>query len=262
MLLPYLLELRDNFTKAQLTELLKLKSASSYRIYWLLREYAAFGKRTIKLQELKAILGLGEEYDRFDNFKARVLERAKTELAATDLPFTYDLLKSGRVVTDVRFFFKPTGSTAIEVDSIASLAPWEQALVDVGITVASLAIIRARLSAGDYNEGYVQFVLATVKTQVKTGKVKKEAGAVFKALTDGYLLPAYRKIQQAPVKVKASPALLVKRKKLLSALDDARISLQFAKTAVIYNDETRPEAILKVQAIVTDLEQQLAQLSS
>ena len=50
MLLPYLLELRDNFIKAQLTELLKLKSASSYQIYWLLREYAAFGKRTIKLE--------------------------------------------------------------------------------------------------------------------------------------------------------------------------------------------------------------------
>ena len=60
-LLPHLLELRDNFTKAQLTELLKLKSSSSYRIYRLLREYAAFSKRTIKLEELKAILGLGEE---------------------------------------------------------------------------------------------------------------------------------------------------------------------------------------------------------
>lgn len=264
MLLPYLLELRDNFTKAQLTELLKLKSASSYRIYWLLREYAAFGKRTIKLQELKAILGLGEEYDRFDNFKARVLERAKKELAATDLPFTYDLLKSGRVVTDVRFFFKPAGSTAFEAASIVNLEPWEQALVDVGIAVGSLAAIKVRLTAGDYNEGYVHFVLATVKTQVKTGKIRKEAGAVFKALTDGYLLPTYRKSQQAPTlsKVKASPALVAKRKKLLSALDDAHISLQFVKTAVIYNDQTRPGAVAKVQAIVTDFELQIAQLGS
>ncbi len=40
-LLPYLLELRDNFTKAQLAELIKLKSPSSFRIYWLLREYAS-----------------------------------------------------------------------------------------------------------------------------------------------------------------------------------------------------------------------------
>jgi len=45
-LLPYLVELRDNFTKAQLAELIKLKSNSSLRIYWLLREYVAFAKRT------------------------------------------------------------------------------------------------------------------------------------------------------------------------------------------------------------------------
>ena len=169
MLLPYLLELRDNFTMAQLTELLKLKSASSYRIYWLLREYAAFGKRTIKLEELKAILGLGEEYDRFDNFKARVLERAKMELAATDLSFTYEGVKSGRLVTDVRFFFKSAGGAAIEAASAVTLVSWEQALVEVGIATASLATIGALLAAGDYDEGYVQYVLAAVKAQVKTG---------------------------------------------------------------------------------------------
>ena len=110
----------------------------------------------------------------------------------------------------------------------------------------------------------MQFVLATVQAQVKAGKVKKEAGAVFKALTDSYLLPPYRKARQAPVSptAKAGPTLLAKRKKLLSALDDAHISLEFVKTAVIYNDETRPEAVGWVQAIVTDLEQQLGQLGT
>ena len=39
----------------------------------------------------------------------------------------------------------------------------------------------------------MQYVLAAVIAQVKNGKVKKEAGAILKALTDGYLLPAYRK---------------------------------------------------------------------
>ncbi|WP_262490780.1 replication initiation protein, partial [Hymenobacter crusticola] len=81
----YLLQLQRHFTQAQLAELMKLKSAASSRIYWLLREYAAFGKRTIALDELKAILGLSQEYDRFNNFRARVLERAKAELAHTDL---------------------------------------------------------------------------------------------------------------------------------------------------------------------------------
>jgi hypothetical protein len=258
LLRDYLLELRDNFTKAQLTELLKLKSASSYRIYWLLREYAAFGKRTIRLDELKAILGLSEEYDRFNNFRARVLERAREELAQTDLPFTYEAIKQGREVIEIRFLFKEGGTAAAL--PIVPANEWEAAVLAAGVSTSSLASIQTRLTAGDYDEGYIHFVIASVRAQVKAGKVKKEGGAVFKALTDGYLLPAYQKAQLAPAKAKLRPAVLAKYKKLESQLDDAQISLNFVQTAVIYNDETRPPAIERVQLIVKDLEQQLAQL--
>lgn len=258
-LLPYLLDLRDNFTKAQLTELLKLKSASSYRIYWLLREYATFGSRTIKIDELKAILGLSQEYDRFNNFRVRVLDRAQEELAETDLPFTYEPIKQGRNVTDIRFLFKPLGSAAAAALPSTPLTQWETALLAVGVAVASLATVRERLDGGDYDEGYVHFVLAQVQSQVKAGKIKKEGGAVFKALADGYLLPDYRKAQQAPAstKVRNSAALASKRKRLLSELDEQRNSLAFVKSAVIYNDETRPEVVARVQAIIADLEQEL-----
>ena len=186
LLREYLLELRDNFTKAQLTELLKLKSASSYRIYWLLREYAAFGKRTIKLDELKAILGLDQEYDRFNNFRARVLERAKAELAETDLPFTYEPIKEGREVTQIRFLFKQIQARAAV--PVTSVTEWEASVLAAGVSATSLPLIHARLAAGDYDEGYITFVLATIRTQVVAGKVKKEGGAVFKALTEGYLV--------------------------------------------------------------------------
>lgn len=258
LLRDYLLELRDNFTKAQLTELLKLKSASSYRIYWLLREYAAFGKRTIRLGELKAMLGLNEEYDRFNNFRARVLERAREELAQTDLPFTYEPLKQGREVTEVRFLFPAGGSAAVR--PAAPTTAWEAAVLAAGVSTRSLAAVQARLTAGDYDAGYVHFVVAAVRAQAKAGKVKKEGGAVFKALTDGYLLPAYHKAQQAPAKAKLRPAALTRCKKLESELADARNSLKFVQTAVIYNDETRPAAIERVQLIVTNLEKQLVHL--
>ena len=259
---PYLLELKNNFTKAQLSQVMKIKRPSSHRIYWLLREYASFGKRTVSVAELRQVLGLKDEYvDRFDHFRTRVLDPAQEELAATDLPFTYELLKEGRVITEIRFLFAPG-----EVPAAAELLPaeaWAQALLEVGVAAKSLVAVREKLAVGYYDEGYIQFVLVQVRAQVKAGKVKKEAGAVFKALTDGYLLPAYQKARQAPAsaKVKASPALLAKRKKLLSNLEDALNSLEFVKTAVIYTDETRPEALERVQAIVTDLEQQLAQLN-
>ena len=264
----YLLELHDNFTKAQLTELMKLKSATSYRIYWLLREYAAFGKRVIPLDELKAILGLSEGYDRFNNFRARVLERAKEELAETDLPFTYSTISKGRLVTHIEFVFRPVSSaTSPSISTQLTTGPvsvWATEVLAAGVSPGSLSQIQDRLSSGEYDEGYVSFVLDTVQTQVKTGKVKNEGGAVFKALTEGYMLQAYRKAKQAAItsKAKVSPVIASKRKKLLSELEDAYGSLNFAKTAIIYTDESRPGVLMKIQAGIANLESQLNELEA
>lgn len=259
LLLPYLLELRDNFTKAQLTELLKLKSANSYRIYWLLREYAAFGKRPIRMDELKAILGLDQEYDRFNNFRARILDRAQAELAATDRPFTYEAIKQGREVIEIKFLFKPvTANQAVAAPS-SGYSEWEVAVIAAGVSAASLTLIQARLTAGYYDLGYIRYVLDTVKSQVRTGKSKKEGGAIFKALTDGYLLPDYQqKLTAAVSKKKPSPSASLQRKKLLSELEDAHNSLRFIQTAVIYNDDTRAVAVAEVQAKINRIEKQIA----
>ncbi|HET9501898.1 MAG TPA: replication initiation protein [Hymenobacter sp.] len=274
---PYLLELTSNFTKAQLSQLLKIKRPASHRIYWLLREYAAFGKRTVGVDELRHILGFTDEYaDRFDHFKARVLEPARKELSQTDLPFTYELLKEGRVVSAIRFLFLPNSAQASALPS-AAVEPWAQALFEVGVADKSLEVVREKLAAGEYEEGYVHYVLATVRAQVQSGKVKKEAGAVYKALTDGYLLPTYRKMNLSPAAkpnrstkaaqpahgfTKAGVSVAGERRRLLSGLEDARGTLAFVKSSDLYDERTRPEAITRTQATIADLEQQLARFGS
>jgi hypothetical protein len=261
----YLLQLQRHFTQAQLAELMKLKSAVSSRIYWLLREYAAFGKRTIALEELKAILGLSQEYDRFNNFRARVLERAKAELAHTDLPFTYSTRSKGRTVTHIEFLFKPVGSArAPRALPSAPVAEWEAAVRAAGVSAKSLPQIQAQLAAGTYEVGYIRYVLDTVKAKVTAGKVKNEGGAVFKALTEGYLLEDYHKAQQAPARTKrtASPVIEHRRRKLSSELEDARKSLAFIQSEEYYNEETRPGPLAKVEAQIADLQAQLRELVS
>lgn len=259
----YLLQLQGNFTQAQLAELMKLKSAASARIYWLLREYATFGKRTIALQELKAILGLSQEYDRFNNFRARVLERAKAELAHTDLPFTYSTRSKGRTVTHIEFHFKPVGpARPPRALPSAPAAAWEVAVRAAGVSAKSLPQLQAQLAAGTYDEGYIRYVLDTVQAKVTAGKVKNQGGAVYKALTECYLLEDYHKAQQAPARTTrtASPATERQRKKLNSELDDARTSLVFVRTADCYNEDTRPAIVAKVEAQIAGLEAQLHQL--
>lgn len=265
---PYLLELKGNFTKAQLEQLLKIKSPSSHRIYWLLREYAAFGKRTVSLSELRNLLGLTTEYEgRFDHFRTRVLDRAQEELARTDLPFTYELLKEGRTVTEIRFLFAPVPA------QLPAPAPesWEAALLAVGVAGKSLAAVRAQLAAGYYDEGYIRFVLARVREQARRGKVKKEAGAVYKALADGYLLADYR-AAQAPVPIPtppaaaksraAAPAAVAKqRQRLQDELADKLVTLRFIEQEApegLYPGPKRAEAAALVQQRIEALRRQLS----
>jgi hypothetical protein len=263
--IPYLLELRDNFTKAQLAELLKLKNPYSHRIYWLLREYSAFGQRVVGLADLKAMLKLGPGYDRWDNFKTRILDRAQQELKETDLPFTYELIRQGKAVSGIRFLFAPTPEQLSIPQPPAN--GWEAALLAVGVAGKSLAAIKTQLEAGYYDEGYIHYVLGRVSDQVRQGKVKKQAGAVYKALADGYFLIDYKQSQTAPVnkpKVTARPAAIARhREKLKSELEDLYNSLKFVQQASeeVYTDTKRQEVTAEIEAKIAALQQQLLSLN-
>ena len=79
-LMPYLLQLKERFTRYELKNILYFKNKYSIRIYELLKQYEKIGKREIKINDLRSYLGIEkEEYTRFDNFEARVLLPAKKE---------------------------------------------------------------------------------------------------------------------------------------------------------------------------------------
>ena len=224
LIMPYLLQLREsgNFTLADLDELRKLKSPSSVRIYWLLKEYSDFGQRTVTPEQLRFMLNIAEnEYPRFSNFKARVLDRAQVELARTDMPFTYELERQNQLVQRIKFLFgydtahtgtngaeetpgiQLTENTGISKDSqnvekgIVDEPAWVQALRLIGVSLRSIKQISRQLEEKEYPLEYVDFVLSRIGRQHQLGKVKKPAGAVYKALVEKYLLEEYLTEQKA-----------------------------------------------------------------
>jgi hypothetical protein len=52
------------------------------------------------------------------------------------------------------------------------------------------------------------------------------------------------------------------RRRLLSGLEDAQGTLAFVRTSEVYTEQTRPDAIANTQAMIADLEQQLARIGS
>jgi len=229
LIMPYLLQLREsgNFTLAQLEQLNKLKSFYSYRIYWLLKEYATFGERTITIAQLRFLLDLQEgEYPRFNNLRARILDKAQSEMQQTDMPFTYELRKQGKVVSEVKFVLPALGEG--EVTPTKSPLPeapaWTRTLAEIGVGERSLAVISQQLEAGEYDVDYIAYVVRIVETQFRKGKIKKPAGAIYKALIEKYLLADYQqaKITQANPNKKAGPPSTQKPAEVAFALAEVR----------------------------------------
>lgn len=124
-MIPFLLNLKNNFTQYKLIMLLSFKSQYTLRLYMLLKQkhdHNPYTKEyTFELGELRKILGVSIEAiprrDKFDkpqaavelyaeypNFKQRVLEVARKELAAkADIGFEYDEIRHGRRVTSIIF---------------------------------------------------------------------------------------------------------------------------------------------------------------
>ena len=104
-LMPYLLQLKERFTRYELKNVLYFKNKYSIRIYELLKQYEKIGKREINIKELRGYLGIKEgEYKRFDNFDRVILKGTKEEINEhTDIEINYEKIKTGRRITSILF---------------------------------------------------------------------------------------------------------------------------------------------------------------
>ena len=95
--LPYLFNLKREFFRYKLWNVLQLKSANQFRMYEILKQYENKGSREISVFDLKEQLGIAAEaYPRIDNFRQRVIDKCKIALKEhTDITFEYRLGKAG-----------------------------------------------------------------------------------------------------------------------------------------------------------------------
>lgn len=120
---PYLLQLQSRFTSFKLANVVKLRSRYSVRLYELLKQYEALGKRSFALTELRKILALAEtEYATWKDFRCNVLDLALRELPKkTDIGFSYTTRKSGRAVAFVDFTIWATREKDLPAKKIREL---------------------------------------------------------------------------------------------------------------------------------------------
>jgi plasmid replication initiation protein len=116
----YLLQLKKRFTMYKAGHFLPLRSTYSMRIFELLKMREGISILRISVEELRDILGVGDSYSAFSQFKYHVIEKAQKEVGEkTNISFTYDVEREGQVAKRIKFFIhsddeEPEDATKIE----------------------------------------------------------------------------------------------------------------------------------------------------
>lgn len=101
---PYLLELRQNFTKYELINVLVLHSKHSIRLYELFKSNLWLQSWKVSLEDFKEILNISDKYPNYKDLRKFVIDPSVKEISKyTDIAVTYEPIKTGRFVTDLIF---------------------------------------------------------------------------------------------------------------------------------------------------------------
>ena len=106
-MMPYISQLKKQFTKLKLKEMFGFSSFYSFRIYLMMMQFRETGFCKISIDDLRCALDLNEKYHLFADLKRRVVDTAIDEINEKS-PHTvgYELIKKGRTYTHLELRFK------------------------------------------------------------------------------------------------------------------------------------------------------------
>lgn len=182
-LLPYLIDLKSNFTLFQLDVALAVKSKFSKRLYEILSQWKTFnnGIKTFDLLELKSMLNLynaktGEEsYKNWADFEKRVLKTAQRDLANkdvnADISFTYKANKKGRSFVSVTFEIQSKSYQKMINFKDENAQKWA-----VLVNEFLLNKSQAQYVLDNYAEAELNKIIYEIRLDLRSGKIKSVGG--------------------------------------------------------------------------------------
>ena len=140
-ILPFITDLKKNFTQYQLNDILHLKNKYAVSMYrWFTMNYRQYeyyansGKRRedqiekyanpeITLEELRKLTGTEKKYSAFYDVRRYIIDPICNEITKhTKYNITYDRIKSGRKVVAIKFHISKKGEKKVEKDSVVSVS--------------------------------------------------------------------------------------------------------------------------------------------
>ncbi|HGH1177055.1 TPA: replication initiation protein [Escherichia coli] len=105
--MPYLTQLKGQFTRVVIKNISNLSRSYSIRIYELLQQFRSTGERIIALDDFRSMLDIEHKYQTYKSLNQQLLRPCVDELnQKSDLAVTLETLKKGRTVVALHFRFK------------------------------------------------------------------------------------------------------------------------------------------------------------
>ena len=96
-LMPYLLQLKQDFTSIALEQAMILDGFYTGRMYDLLAQYRKVGSRTLMADFIRDRFNIQDKYPYFKDLRTRIVDPGIKEInAKTDLQVSYEIIKKGR----------------------------------------------------------------------------------------------------------------------------------------------------------------------
>lgn len=118
---PFLLDIKGNFTKYELINILVLNSKYAIRLYELYKSYLWLGKWEVDLELFRDLINVGEKYKDWTELKRNVIKPSINEISKyTDLDITMEVRKQGREIKTLIFTIKEKKGVQLTLDLLLS----------------------------------------------------------------------------------------------------------------------------------------------
>jgi plasmid replication initiation protein len=200
---PYMLQVKERFTKISLGDVMGLRSVHTIRVYELLKQYETIGKRGILLIDLREYCGIeATQYKKFNNFKKDILERAKREInEKTDILIDYEEIKTSRKITSIKFTIKPNpkyNQTEIEKIQLKKADIIQKELRSELVFIERMSEYgfskqTAKKLLEGHGEEVLENALKAVNLQVQKSNVKNPKAMLLTAIHEKWKPDVYKK---------------------------------------------------------------------
>jgi plasmid replication initiation protein len=170
---------------------LNFSSIYSKRIYYYLKSFEDTGWRIDNLDALRKKLHCPKSYNKYSFFKIKVLDMACKEINNySDIKFTYEEIKTGRKVTNIRFDITNKRSKALgEISATEDKEKTEEIVMDLNVIkniihedISNIEAIRIL----DAANGDIEKIKEKYDIISQFNKVNNVVGAMIKAIKEDW----------------------------------------------------------------------------